>query len=109
MSKKVDHKPTQNNRILDYIAVFGSITQLEALRDLGVMRLASRISDLRRLGYPIESCKETVKNRYGEECRIKRYYITKENQDETQNDENVVAAARMGDFPGAAVSSQQGR
>ena len=71
--KKVDHKPTQNERILDYIARFGSITQLEALQDLGVMRLASRISDLRSEGYPITSTIETVKNRFGEKCHIKRY------------------------------------
>lgn len=73
MMKKVDHKPTQNERILDYIARFGSITQLEALQDLGVMRLASRISDLRSEGYPITSTIETVKNRFGEKCHIKRY------------------------------------
>lgn len=70
---KVDHKPTQNERILKYINDFGSITQLDALRDLGVMRLASRISDLRRLGYPIVSTSEWVKNRNEEKCRIKRY------------------------------------
>lgn len=68
-------KPTQNQRILDYIEEFGSITQLEALRDLGVMRLASRISDLKKQDYPITSRLETVKNRYGEVCRVKRYYI----------------------------------
>ena len=73
MMKKVDHKPTQNERILDYIARFGSITQLEALQDLGVMRLASRISDLRSEGYPIISTTEVVKNRFGEKCHIKRY------------------------------------
>lgn len=72
---KVEHKPTQNQRILDYIAEFGSITQLEALRDLGVMRLASRISDLRRLGYPIISTNEPVKNRFNETCHIKRYSL----------------------------------
>lgn len=72
---KVDHKPTQNDRIISYMNRFGSITQLEALRDLGVMRLASRISDLRRLGYPIVSESETVKNRFGEDCRIKRYRV----------------------------------
>ena len=69
----VEHKPTQNERILDYIAEFGSITQLDALKDLGVMRLASRISDLKRLGYPIVSEIETVNNRFGEKCHIKRY------------------------------------
>lgn len=70
---KVDHKPTQNERILNYINIFGSITQLDALQDLGVMRLASRISDLRSLGYPIISNTEVVKNRFGEKCHIKRY------------------------------------
>lgn len=68
-------KPTQNDRILDYIAENGSITQLEALQELGVMRLASRISDLKRQGYNIISKTEAVKNRYGEKCSIKRYSI----------------------------------
>lgn len=68
-------KPTQNERILRYINDFGSITQLDALNDLGVMRLESRISDLRKQGYPIESKVEAVKNRYGENCYIKRYSI----------------------------------
>lgn len=77
---KVDHKPTQNDRILDYIDRFGSITQDEASRDLGVKRLASRISDLKRLGYPIISEPEIVKNRFGEKCRIARYRL--ENEDE---------------------------
>lgn len=68
-------KPTQNRRILDYMTEVGSITQLDALRELGVMRLASRISDLRRQGYIISSSTDKVKNRYGEECRIKRYRL----------------------------------
>lgn len=71
----VEHKPTQNERIIAYIKEHGSITQLDALRDLGVMRLASRISDLKRLGYPIVSTVETVKNKYQEPCRIKRYRL----------------------------------
>ena len=66
-------KKTQAERVLDYIRDFGSITQLEALRDLGVMRLASRISDLRKAGYKIEGKPEAVENRYGEKCYIKRY------------------------------------
>lgn len=68
-------KVTQSQRVLDYIEEFGSITQLEALRDLGVMRLASRISDLRRMGVPIESTVETVKNRFEEKTHIKRYRL----------------------------------
>ena len=68
-------KATQAERVLQYIEDFGSITQLEALNDLGVMRLASRISDLKKLGYPIASEIEAVKNRYGENCYIKRYRL----------------------------------
>lgn len=71
-------KVTQSQRVLDYIEEFGSITQLEALRDLGVMRLASRISDLRRMGVPIESTVETVKNRFEEKTYIKRYRLAGE-------------------------------
>ena len=66
---------TQNERILTYIAENGSITQLEAISEIGVMRLASRVSDLRRKGYNIVSETVKVMNRYGETCRIKRYSI----------------------------------
>lgn len=70
-----NHKPTQNERVLEYINEFGSITQLDALKELGVMRLASRISDLKKLGYPITSKVEAVKNRHEETCYIKRYSL----------------------------------
>lgn len=69
------NKATQTERILDYIDEFGSITQLEALRDLGIMRLASRISDIKKQGYLIKSEIETVKNRFGESSHIKRYSL----------------------------------
>lgn len=72
---KVESKPTQNQRILDYIDEFGSITQLSALQDLGIMRLASRVSDMKKQGINIKSKTEAVKNRYGETCHIKRYFL----------------------------------
>lgn len=67
------NKAKQTDRVLAYIREFGSITQIEALRDLGVMRLASRVSDLKRQGYPITGDIVAVNNRYGEKCYIKRY------------------------------------
>lgn len=69
---------TQCERGIQYMREYGSINAIEALRDLGCMRLASRISDLRRQGYPIESKTESVKNRYGEKCYIKRYMVRDE-------------------------------
>lgn len=66
---------TQNERILKYLRDFGSITSLDAMRDLGVMRLASRVCELRQAGYDIVSEDETSKNRYGETARYARYRL----------------------------------
>ena len=66
---------TQCDRIRMYMQEFGSITQLEAIRDLGVMRLASRISDMRKDGIEINDKMITVVNRFGEKCSIKEYSL----------------------------------
>lgn len=71
----MNSNPTQAQRILDYITEHGSVTQFEALKDLGVMRLASRISELRKNGHEIVSQMVKVENRYGETCRVKRYSL----------------------------------
>ena len=68
-------KPTQCQRILQYIEDFGSITQMEALIDLGCMRLASRISELRKAGHKITRVMQTTKNRYGESVRFAKYFF----------------------------------
>ena len=65
----------QEARVLDYMATRGGITQVEALRDIGVMRLASRVSALRKKGWPILDTWEAGRNRYGEKFRAKRYYL----------------------------------
>ena len=70
--------PTQCQLILDYINEFGSITPLEAMRDIGCYRLASRISEMKKKGYPIKSVWESVQTRRGTKTRIKRYSLEKE-------------------------------
>lgn len=50
-------RPTQCERIIKYLKDFGSITQYQALQDLGIMRLASRISELQKNGYEFEKAK----------------------------------------------------
>ncbi len=66
---------TQCERIVQYMNEFGSITPLDAIRDLGITRLSSRIFDLKNAGYNIKS--ETVygKNRYGETTHFSKYRI----------------------------------
>ena len=68
---------TQADRVLDYIQKFGSITSLEAFRDLGVTRLSARIFELRNRGLEIESTSVTSKNRYGENCTYAKYFLRK--------------------------------
>ena len=43
------------------------------MQDLGVMRLAARISDLEAEGWEFEHERETGKNRYGEKTSYARY------------------------------------
>jgi hypothetical protein len=50
---------SQKEAIRDYLMQGHSITQLDALRDFGCFRLASRISDLKREGMNI---KKTMEN-----------------------------------------------
>ena len=66
-------KATQTQRVLEYIREFGSITAIDAVRDLGVMRLAARVSDLKKEGYDIISEQQAVRNRFGETCYVARY------------------------------------
>lgn len=68
---------TQSDRILRHLEAFGSITQGEALRDYGIMRLASRINDLKRRGYSIDTELCTGTNRFGEKTRYARYRMVK--------------------------------
>ena len=71
-------KRTQADRVLAYIRTFGSITTLEAFRDLGVTRLSARIFELRDKGLNIDSTNVTSKNRYGESCTYAKYFLRKE-------------------------------
>ena len=71
-------KVTQCQRVLEYMNRYGAITALEAQENLGVMRLAARISDLRRSGHSIRGEKVLVKNRFGEACRPMRYTLDKQ-------------------------------
>ena len=69
---------SQCERILQYINDYGSITQLDALREFGCMRLASRVSDMKRMGINIVREMETSNNRYGEKVTYARYRLERE-------------------------------
>ena len=66
---------TQCDRILRHLKDYGSITSMEAMQEYGIMRLASRINDLRRSGVAIQSETVTGKNRYGETIHYAIYRL----------------------------------
>ena len=68
-------KLTQCDRIIRHLKDHGSITSLEAMSEYGIMRLASRITDLKGMGYPILSERMTGKNRYNETTSYSIYRL----------------------------------
>lgn len=69
---------TQSDMILEYIERNGSITPMEAMNELGVMRLGARIFDLKEQGVPIITERVKGENRRGEVTTFARYRLEKE-------------------------------
>ena len=69
---------TQKERVLKYIEDFGSISGLEAIKDIGVMHLPGVIRDLANEGVDIERTTESIKNRYGNKTHYKRYSLKRD-------------------------------
>lgn len=69
---------TQNEMILRHLNTVGAIDPMTAISEYGIMRLASRIADLKKEGYAI--VKEDVKhvNRFGEKTHYARYKFLEE-------------------------------
>lgn len=65
----------QCETVLRHMEKYGSITSPEAMQDYGIMRLASRITDLKKAGIPIHRELVTDKNRYGEPVTFARYSV----------------------------------
>lgn len=67
---------TQTALILNHLKEGNSITALEALYDFGCFRLASRINELKKAGYDIESAWKNVDARKtGKKIKIKEYKL----------------------------------
>ena len=68
-------KRTQCNTLLEHFENGGSITDTEANIQYSIGRLAARVCDLRKRGYPVKSEWEKGINQFGEPCRYKRYFM----------------------------------
>ena len=68
----------QEQKVYEYMQRFGSITTLEAFRDLAITRLSAKIFNLKKEGYSIVGDFESSNNRFGEKVIYKRYFLKEE-------------------------------
>jgi len=68
-------KETHYTRTLAYLKNYGSITSLEAIRDLGNTRLSATIFNLRQDGYDISATNVSVPTRWGTTTTVAKYEI----------------------------------
>lgn len=66
---------TQCERIIQYMKEFGSISPMEAYGDLGITKLATRISEMKDAGIEFDQRIEKKKNRYGDKVHYMRYWF----------------------------------
>ena len=66
---------TQERLVMEYIYEFGSITPLDAFKDLGITKLATVVSRLKRNGITFYQHLDYSKNRYGKVCHYMRYWL----------------------------------
>ena len=66
---------TQKQRIIRHLKDKGSITALEAMKEYGIMRLTSRVCELKDEGYNIRSEFVSSKNRYNESVSFSKYSL----------------------------------
>ena len=68
---------SQQVRLENYLKKHSGITTLQAVNELAILRLSQRIIELEQKGLKINRFRVTVKNRFGEDCRVVKYCLVK--------------------------------
>ena len=68
-------RPSQRQRVVEYMRKHGSITRLESCTQLFIFELSARIVELERRGCVFNKARESVKNSFGETKNFTRYSI----------------------------------
>lgn len=68
---------SQHKRILSHLKRGRKLTRAQAMDTLGIANVTARISELRQDGYKIEDTWEVARNRFGDACKFKVYYMPK--------------------------------
>ena len=68
---------SQTSEIIAYLNQGKTLTQLEALRMFGTMRLAARIEEIRKMGIQVDCIIQSVKTNRGTISRIGKYKLAR--------------------------------
>lgn len=74
-NENVSVTESQKKRLMAFFKTGRKITCLEALEELGIYRLSARISELKKIGVPINQERIQRINRFEQDVRIMRYWI----------------------------------
>lgn len=72
---EIEVQMTQRVQIIEHMEKYGRIDQATASKEYGIARLASRISELKKAGYDIESRRERGLNRNGKRVSYAVYSL----------------------------------
>lgn len=67
---------TQKERVIKYIQTFGSISPIEAFYNLGITKLATVVSNLKKDGIKFYQAMEHSTNRFDEPVSYMRYWLS---------------------------------
>ncbi len=71
-------KITQRDRVLQYVRQNGFITSMDAFSKIGCTQVATRISELKSMGYRFRKERIYTKNIYGDDTHYDKYYLVEE-------------------------------
>lgn len=80
----------QHKRIASYIDEFGSITPIEAFQDLGITKLATRVSEMKREGFEFKQERISSRNRFNKPVSFMRYSWRKKSEPEATDSPNLI-------------------
>lgn len=66
---------TKQQAVLEWLQTGAGITSMEAFKELGATRLSAIIFELRAKGYDIASENVKVRDRFGGNVTVSRYYL----------------------------------
>lgn len=65
----------QRQIVMEHLQKYGTLTPLEALYEYGIMRLASRVCELRKMGAKIEDETIYYTNKLGQQKHYSKYFL----------------------------------